>query len=454
MAVRLVIARSLLPVLAGFMPLQAQSQTFGGLEGIGGGINDRVTGYTASASVFTEVEHNRVDIDDGTETSTDPSLGVSGALGADLQSGASSLSALYSGSVQTRRDSVRGVNRDNSSVTGVSRYSWFAPANRFDFNAGHTVRSVRSDAGFVLDPAAYDVQNAVHAGAGLRFYPGELTTVRFFTQGARTFEQGDRPDLDSLTAGSDLTRRLSERSSASLTATRTWAEEVNSDITQDSVQLGYRRALEQGLFTVGAGVSSAEVDFDGQSETTSEAVTGYLSRSWLTPDTSTEIRYDRALTSTALELAVDFPEVETFEPVTLLITELSVEDRLQLRHNTSALCSGCALGGLVGGSIFESERTGRIRHEYRAAVNLGVQVAPLQRLSTGYSWSADAGKDADELLDQVHRLSAQWTRSLAENTSVSVLVSHSFTDTSLDQPDRDRTLLRLSLTHGITVTGR
>ncbi|WP_166268469.1 putative porin [Marinobacter caseinilyticus] len=422
-------------------PLQAQS------------LSDRVTGYYAETSVFSEATHTRTDTANGKESEDEVSIGVAGALGAELQSGSNFLSAFYSGTVETSQDE-NNESDDSSSFNGVSNYFYRNPASRLDFNAGHTVRSVRNNTGFVIDPTKYDTQNAVSAGAGLQFYPGDVSTLRLSSQAARTFEGGDREDSESLTTAAELTRRLSNQSSGSLIGRRTWSDEQNDEITLDTVQLGYLRELESGLFAVAAGGSRAEADYADGSSNESDAATGYLARTWASVETFTEFRYDRELTSTALDLAVDFPEVDDFAQESVRINELSIEDTLELRHITTQICDVCDAGALISGTIRESQRTLQTTHEYRGILDFGIRLTSLLRLGFGYSWTAEASEEADVLLDQVHRFDISVRRLLDERTFVTVQGRYSLTESRRDIPDEDQFAVRLSLTRGFGITNR
>lgn len=437
--------RTFTMVILGGMAFPVQAQT----------VSDRVTEYSASASIFTEVANTRTDVDSVVDSDTETSLGLAGSLGGNMQSGASALEALYTGNFRTTRDSSTKEYNENSFVTGVSRFTHIDPGSRFDFEAGHTVRTVRSEAGFLVDPTDYDTQNAIHAGGGVRFFPGDLSTLRLSGQAARTFEEESRNDSELLSAGAELSRRLSERSLGSVTGRRTRSEERIRKVTVDSAQLGYSYSLEHGLFAMGAGISQAETEFLAQDTFfESEAVTGYMSRSWASPESTTEVRYDRSLSSTALDLVFNFPEVGELTPGTVRFTDLSVEDSVMLTHSTTRICSNCDLAFLLGASLLESEETGATTHEYRSGLEFGIQITSLQRVNLGYSWAADAGKDADTLLAQIHQLRVGWSRRLTERTSVSVQASHAHSESRLGEPDKDRFVLRLALTHGIHVTGR
>lgn len=121
-------------------------------------LSDDVTELSGSASVFTDVTHTRTDRGNTTDTNTEPGLGVSGRVGGTLEKGANALELQYGGTLRTSRDSANGEQGGNSSIRGASRYTYFDPGSRLDFNLGHTVSSVRNDTGFVVNPTSYDTQ--------------------------------------------------------------------------------------------------------------------------------------------------------------------------------------------------------------------------------------------------------------------------------------------------------
>ena len=78
------------------------------------GLSENVTNISASGSVFSALTHTRTDLGTTTETSSEPSLGVSGNLGGRLVSGANSLALQYGGTLETERDLDEGGQTDAS----------------------------------------------------------------------------------------------------------------------------------------------------------------------------------------------------------------------------------------------------------------------------------------------------------------------------------------------------
>lgn len=420
----------------------------------GQSLNENVTQIAGSGSVFTALTHTRTDEATGTDTNTEPSLGVSGNLGGQLESGANSLALQYGGTLETKRDLGGGDQTDTSSVTGASRFAHFDPASRFDFNLGHTVSSVRNNTGFVINPSSYDTQNTLSAGAGLRFFPGDLSTLRFSGQAGKSFGSGDLGEEESFTASSEFSRRLSERSTGSIIGSRSWSDDDGVDITIDSAQLVYERLLENGSFSIGAGASKADTEFPDGTVTESDAGTGFLDRTWVASDWRTSVQYNRRLSDSATDLSLDFPEVFDFLPDTVRIRDLVVSDSVLVTHNTSRLCSACNLGVAAEAAVLESQITGATTHEYTASVNLGIELTTLQRLSFAYIWQGDAGEEAGTIIDQIHRFNTSWTRQLAEDTSFSVQFNQSYLRSRLARSDQEQFVLRLVLTKGFSLTGQ
>lgn len=428
-----------------FWPLPVASQ----------GLDESVTQLSGSGSVFTGVTNTRTDRAGGSDTNTEASVGLSGDIGGQLESGARSLSLRYGGTLETERDTSPGQQADSSSITGASRFVHTDPANRFDFNLGHSVSSVRNNSGFVIDPSNYDTQNTLSAGAGMRFFPGDLTTLRLSGQAGKSFGSGSLDEKNSFTASGDLSRRLSERATGNITGSRSWSDDEGIDITIDKVQLGYQHRLENGLFSFGAGGSKADTEFSGQQTTTeSEAVTGYANRLWQGQQSTTSVRYERELSDSATDLSLDIPDSIDFLPDSIRIRDLVISDSVFVSHNTSQICSACDLGLAFDAAILESEFTGATTHEYTGSLNLGIQVTNLQRLNFGYSWQGDAGEDPDIIVDQIHRFNTSWTRQLAEQTSVSVQFNQSYLRSRLARSDQEQFTLRLLFTRGFSLTGR
>lgn len=418
------------------------------------GVSDKVSTLSGSGSVFTGITHTRTDRGDSTDTNTEPGIGVSGQIGGSLESGADSLSLQYGGTLETQHKSANGEQSDSSYVTGASRYRHYDPGSRFDFNLGHTVSSVRNNTGFVVNPSSYDTQNTLSAGAGLRFYPGDLSTLRFFGQAGQSFGKGDLNDEKSATAGGELSRRLSERSTGSLNASRSWSESRGVDMTIDSAQLVYSRQTENGQFSIGAGGSQAETEYIDGSTTDSDAITGFLERSWVTADWRTMLRYNRSMSDSATELSLNRPPLFSFLPDTVRLRDLVISDSLLITHNNRQLCDFCDLGLYAEGAILESQISGATTHEYRAGINLGLQLTSLQRLNFGYGWQGDAGEDANIINDQIHRLTTSWTRQLAEYTTIGVEFNQSYLRSRLARNDQDQFEIRLVLSRGFSLSGK
>ena len=420
----------------------------------GQSLNENVTQISGSGSVFTALTHTRTDEATGTDTNTEPSFGVSGNLGGQLESGANSLALQYGGTLETERDIGAGEQSDTSSVTGASRFAHFDPGSRFDFNLGHTVRSVRNNTGFVVNPSSYDTQNTLSAGAGLRFFPGDLSTLRFSGRAGKSFGSGDLGDEESFTASSEFSRQLSERSTGSVIGSRSWSDDNGVDITIDSAQLVYERLLENGTFSIGAGASRADTEFSDGTVTESDAGTGFLDRTWVASDWRTSVQYNRRLSDSATDLSLDFPEVFDFLPDTVRIRDLVVSDSVLVTHSTSRLCTACSLGLAAEAALLESQITGATTHEYSGRVSLGIELTTLQRLSFVYSWQGDAGEDAGTITDQIHRFNTSWSRQLSEDTSFSVQLNQSYLRSRLARSDQEQFVLRFVLTKGFSLTGQ
>lgn len=418
------------------------------------GINENVTAVSASGSVFTAITHNESNVGEKENSSTEPSAGVSGRVGGSLQSGANSLELQYGGSLETTRDLAGGEQSGNSLVVGASRFIHRDPASRFDFNLGHEVNSVRNTSSFSIEPSNYDTRNTLSAGGGIRFYPGDLSTLRFSGQAGRSFGQDDLNDKESFTASTELSRRLSERSTGSLMGSRTWADDDGIDTTIDSAQLIYRSRRENGSFSFGGGLSQAEVDLPGNSALESEAETGFLDRTWVSEEWTTSVQYNRRLSDSAIDLSLNFPEGFEFLPDTIRERDLVVSDSILISHTNFRLCGVCDLGLLAEGAILESEITGATRHEYRANVNFGLQITTLQSLSFAYSWQGDAGENSGTITDQIHRFNTRWTRRLAEDTSFGVELNQTFLRSRFGDDDEQQFSLRLVLTKNFSLVDR
>ncbi|WP_449287111.1 hypothetical protein [Marinobacter sp. PE14] len=425
-------------------PLPAAAQDLG----------DNVTEISGAGSLFTALTHTRIDQGTSTDTNTEPSLGLSGNVGGQLQSGANSLALQYGGTFETERDLGNGEQTENSSIVGLSRFSHFDPGSRVDFNLGHTISSVRNDTGFVVNPSDYDTQNTLNAGAGIRFFPGDLSTLRFSGEAGKSFGSGELNDLESFAAASEFSRRLSQRSSGGINISRSWSNDDDIDITIDSAQLVYSNLLENGSFRIGAGGSQADTEYPDGLVTESEAVTGFLQRTWLAADWQTSVEYNRRLSDSATDLSLEQPPEIDFVPDTIRIRDLVVSDSVLISHNTSRICNACNLGLAVEGAILESEVTGATTHEYFTRVDLGYQLTSLQRLAFAYRWQGDAGEDAGTVIDQIHRFNISWIRQLAEETSFSVEFDQAYLRSRLARNDEEQFVLRFRLSKGFSLVGQ
>ncbi|MGO1501937.1 MAG: hypothetical protein ACTHWH_11720 [Marinobacter sp.] len=417
------------------------------------GLSDNISSLSGSGSVFTGITHTRTDRGGSTDTNTEPGAGVSGQVGGSLESGANSLTLQYGGTLQTKRETIDGEGSGNTSITGASRYKYFDPNSRVDFNLGHTINAVRNNTGFDVDPTSYDARNSLSAGAGMRFNPGELTTLRFFGQAGRSFGENDLSDEESYTVGSELSRRLSERSTGGLNVNRSWSDKRESDNTIDTAQLVYSLRMENGYFSIGAGISQAETDYNDGTTTDNEAGTGFLERTWAAPNRRTSFKYERSLSDSATDLSRNVPPAFSFLPETVRLRGLVVEDSLRITHNNQQVCDACDLGVYAQGAKLEPQDSDTTTYEYRAGVNLGLQLTSLQRLNFGYSWEGDADEDSNVIVDQVHRFNTSWTRRIAENTTFGVEFNQSYVRTKTERNDQSQFEVRLVLSRGFSLTG-
>jgi hypothetical protein len=280
-----------------------------------------------------------------------------------------------------------------------------------------------------------------------------LTTLRFSGQAGRSFGSGDLNGSESVTSSAQLSRRLTERSSASLVASRSWSDDNGVDNTIDSAQVSYSRSLASGSFSAGVGVSRSETDLLNGSTSENTAETGFLNRTWATPDWQTTIGYDRSLSDSATDLSLETTEFVDFFPDSIRVRGVVVSDTLTVTHNNARVCDICSLGLVAQGAVVESQITGATSHEYQSGINLGLQLTSLQSLSFDYSWQGYAGENSGTIIDQIHRLGTRWTRKLAENTSFSVDFSQSYLRTKSARNDQDQFALRLILTRGFSLTG-
>jgi hypothetical protein len=404
--------------------------------------------------VFTGVTHTRVDEGTSTSTNTEPSVGVSGNIGGTMERGANALALQYGGTLEARHRSASGDQSDDSSIVGASRYTHADPASRLDFNLGHTVNSVRNNTGFVINPSSYDTQNTLSAGTGLRFFPGDLSTLRFSAQAGQSFGGDALDDQKSFTGAGEFSRRLSERSTGGLNVSRTWSEERSVDMTIDTAQLVYNIDLEGGHFGIGAGQSKAQTEYTNGTTVDSDAITGFIERTWVSNGWRTSVEYNRRMSDSATDLSLNVPPVFSFLPDSVRLRDLVVSDSLLVTYNNQQVCSICDVGFYSEGAILDSQISGDTTHEYRAGVNLGLQLTANQRLRFGYSWDAEAEEDAGVIVDQVHRVTASWTRQLAEYTSFGVELNQSYLDSRLARNNQDEYELRLVLSHGFSMSGQ
>lgn len=430
---------------ASLLPVSVTGQTLG----------DQVTQISGSGSVFTGVTHAEGALGAVSDSITEPSVGVSGNLGGQLESGANSLSLRYGGTLESTRELVGGGQTNPSVVTGVSRYVHADPASRFDFNLGHTVSSVRNNTGFVLNPSRYDMQNSFRAGAGVRFFPGELSTLRFSGQAGQSFGRGDLNNRQSFTASTELSRRLTQRSTVGVNGSRSWSDYRGTDITIDSVQLTYRRALENGSFSIGAGPSRSDTRFIDGTVSESSAGTGFIYRTWEASDWRTSVQYDRKLSDSATDLSLDTPVVFDFLPETIRLRNLVISDSVSLAHSTEQLCSACSLGFAARVALLESAITGSTIYEYNGSVRFGLDLTSLQRLSFYYSYQGDARGDSGTIVDEIHRFNTSWTRQLAEDTLFSVQLNQAYlSSTRIASRNQRQFILRLVFTRGFSLTSQ
>lgn len=393
--------------------------------------------YTVNTSVFSEFIRRSSDAG----SATGAAIGAEAAFGADIESGAHNFFANYGARVKAEEDSVRERGRQDITAFGASRYNYFNPGERFDFNAGHTVRSVRDEAGFSVDPSRYGTQNSVTAGAGFTVYPGDVTSLRFSTQGGRSFEDGPRPDSESLNARADLTRRLTERTDFVVGGGRTWAsdESPRENTELDNVEAGFDSRLENGSFSIRAGGSQIR-----QGDTEDEAVTGSAVRTWNSEWSSTSVAYQRQLTSTALELTggslgIPFAEDETFR-----LEGNQLRQTVSISHSNTLVCDVCRLRLRASAEEKDFIDSDEMEWNYRAGVGMGFDITNLTTMNVDYLWQADAFEERSQIDDQIHRVFVGVTRDLTERASVGVSATQSITRGINDQ---ERFVARLSFNY-------
>jgi len=418
-------------------------------------VSDSVQNLSGAGTVFGAVTHTRMDTDTGTESNTKPSLGVSGDIGGDLRRGANSLALRYGGTLETERDLPNGEQTSSNAINGAARYDYFNPGGVLDMNLGHTIESVRNDTGYVLNSTDYDTRNTLTAGAGVRFYPGELTSFRVSAQAGKSFASDDLDDSESLTTEAILSRRLSERSEGSLTARRSWADEKRLDTTIDTAELGYARGLETGTFKVSVGGSWSETEFPDQRSTQdSDAMTGYIERIWLAPDSSTTVRYNRELSDSATELSLNLPPELAFLPDSVLLRDLVVRDSLLLAHSTDRLCGVCTFSVLAEGARLESQLNDATTHEYRTSVRLAMDLDRLHQLLVSWNWQADAGEDSSDLTAHTHILDIALSRRLTENVRFGGGLNLGWVRDDIEDRDQEDYGLRVFLTRDFNLMAR
>ncbi|MEQ5814945.1 hypothetical protein J3362_05480 [Marinobacter sp. NFXS11] len=433
-----------LAFLALMMPLgQACAQAF----------DENLARFEGEASVFTALTQNRVDTAAGTDAETEGRLGLEGSVAGEWLSGGNSVLLDYAAQVETSRNSDVGSGGDNSTITGLSRFAHADPSNPFEFNLGHTVRTVRNNTGFVIDPKNYDTQNIVNAGAGLRLNPGALTTVRVSADAARAYGDSEEGDTDSYTARVNLERRLSQRSFGLVNGSRSWSDEGATEVTIDAYQVGYRSVDDFGAFSIGGGVSEAETEFPSGLVTKSDGVTAFLTKDWVTTDWTTSFSYNRTLSDSAIDLVLN-PETPDDFSENVRLNEVVLSDRFDLRHTRRTLCDVCDFSIRVSVEIRESQESGETTHELGAGWDLGIQITNLQRLEFRYLWQAETEENASEVQDQVHRFNSRWVRQLAEFTSFAVEFNQAYLASKQQRPDEEEYELRLVLSHGFSLIGQ
>lgn len=417
-------------------------------------LSDTLESVSGSASVYGEVVHTRIDTDSGSSSNTKPAAGVSGSLGGSFRSGANELALRYGGNLSTKRDLPTGDQTDSSSLSGASRYQYLDEANPLDFNLGHTIQSVRNNTGFLLNAGDYDTRNTLSAGAGLTFYPGDVSSLRLSTQAGKSYGSGDLENNESYTVSSAFSRRLTERSSATLTARRSWSENQGVDTTIDTAELGYSLSLENGFFSIGGGKSWSETEFPGQATNDSDAMTGHLTRTWISPETSTSVQYNRRLSDSTTDLSLNLPPEFLFLPDTVQLRDLVVSDSVSVSHNTARLCDVCSFTVFGEAAQLDSQLSDTKTYEYSAAMNLGVDLTNLHQLQVSYGWQGDSGVDTGKLRAYTHRLNIGVTRRLAEDVRVGVQLRQTWVRRIDENRDEDQYGIRLFLTRDFSLTSR
>lgn len=394
--------------------------------------------YTATTTLFTDLTRTERDSDKDTEAGA----GVSADFGAEFISGAHQLSGRYGATLETQNSTFDGGDDDHFSILGSSRYNYYEPGARFDFNAGHSVRSVRNDTGFQLDDFDYDTQNQVSVGSGISFYPGELTTFRVGAQGGKTWEEGDQQDGESVSVDATLSRQVSEQSSAFLAASRAWEYEDNAnDITLDSVSVGMESLLHNGSLSLSVGLSRAESE--GYEN---EAIIGSLYRNWVTDLSSTRFAYDRTQSSSLLDVAfAPIPEFGIEDEFSVRYQGVTVRDQVQLVHNTRGVCALCTVNFIAQVAKEDDVANSDETWEYLVGAGLGLALTEVKTLDFDYRWQGDALEEKGTIDDEFHRFIVTYRHRLTERASWGTSVEAAMTDDGLSDEERYRAKLFVSL---------
>jgi hypothetical protein len=307
----------------------------------------------------------------------------------------------------------------------------------------------------VLNAGDYDTRNTLTGGAGLTLRPGAVSSVRLSGQAGKSYGSGGLDDSESRTAGVDFSRQLSERSSAGLSARRSWADEDGVDTTIDNAELNYTRNLESGFFSIGAGKSWSEADYPGQNTIESDAFTGHLNRTWVDPESSTSLQYNRRLSDSTTDLSLNLPpQFLLYLPETIELRELVVSDAVLLTHTTSRVCDFCNLTAVAEVERLESEVSGAESYNYGASLNLGVDITNLHQLLVSYSWQADSGVDTGRVREHNHQLILGVTRRIAEDVRMGVELRNNWVRRKADSLDQDEYAVRLFVSRNFSLDNR
>ena len=398
-----------------------------------------------STEIYGGASHQR----QADDSSDSLQLGNITNLGYQYATGPHRLTTGYS--FNLRHTFVENTGRDIS-YTGTTRYS-YRPIPLVDANLGHTLRAAGTEESLLFDLSDYELRHSLNGGFGLNLTPTGRTRTRLELQGTQALDEDLERQGHQVSGRVINSLRVTSSASASLTGGRTiqWDADSRRTSTNDSLQLGYQRALPDGSASGSVGLSRYEAG-----NTQRLLVTAGVNRNWVGDIGQTSVSYNRSISDTLTELSFETLDFDPDNPPESLddletqtevvqLQQATMVDAINLNYRSQGLCQRCNYQLNAGFSTQRVLFSGPRTFVYTGGAGLGYRLSSLQNFNARYQWRASAEKLTGGPDEQQHRVNLSWDRRLASQVQARASLEHGWAS----ENDNRRTTARLGVRIGL-----